>query len=168
MHTENVIVIQAPLRRVFSLGADIANWPNILPHYRWVTVLSDDGRVKQAEMAARRDRFPVKWTTSQVLLPEEDRIVFFHTGGVTRGMYVEWILRSLPEAEGGGVQVTIRHELTYPLPAFTGWFASGVVGGLFVSAIAGTTLARIKVIAEAEVAAVVPLSGARATAAAAT
>ncbi|MBC8103260.1 MAG: hypothetical protein H7Z41_11790 [Cytophagales bacterium] len=150
MHTENQITIHAPLRRIFELGSDIGNWPQILPHYRWVTVFSDDGRVRQAEMAARRDRFPVKWQTSQVLLPEENRIVFFHTGGISRGMYVEWVLQEIPASEGGGVRVVIFHELTYPVAPLTNWFAQGVVGQVFVSYIAGRTLARIKQITEAE------------------
>jgi uncharacterized membrane protein len=150
MHTENQIVIHAPLERVFQLGAAIGDWPRLLPHYRWVTVSYDDGRVRQAEMAARRDWFPVRWQTSQVLLPEEDRIVFFHTGGVTRGMYVEWRLTELHDSEGGGVRVVILHELSYPLRPLTDWFAGGVVGRIFVSYIAGRTLARIKEIAELE------------------
>src|SRR4028118_57457 len=90
MHTENQIMIRGDAKSIFALAADIGAWPRILPHYRWVTVFSDDGRVKQAEMAARRGRFPVKWRTAQVVLPDENRILFFHTGGVTRGMYVEW------------------------------------------------------------------------------
>ncbi|MES2461784.1 MAG: SRPBCC family protein [Armatimonadota bacterium] len=150
MHTENEITIFAPLKRIFDLGADIANWPNILPHYRWVTVSSDDGRVRQAEMAALRNRFPVKWQTSQVLLPEENRIIFFHTGGITRGMYVEWVLREISPAEGGGVQVRIWHELTFPVAPLTNWFAKDIVGGIFVSYIAGRTLACIKQLAEKE------------------
>jgi hypothetical protein len=48
------------------------------------------------------------------------------------------------------VRVVISHELSYPVPALTGWFAHGIVGGLFVSHIAGLTLARIKQIAEGE------------------
>ena len=99
-------------------------------------------------MGAWRDRFPVRWRTSQVLLPEENRILFFHTGGITRGMYVEWILTPLPADAGGGVRVVISHELSYPLPALTGWFARDIVGAQFVSHIAGKTLARFKVIAE--------------------
>lgn len=152
MHTENSIVIHAPLCCIFALGANIGDWPQILPHYRWVTVLSNDGRVKQAEMAARRDRFPVKWRTAQIVLPEEGRIVFVHTGGITRGMYVEWTLRELPAAEGGGVRVTIAHDLTYPIAPLTGWFAHRVVGELFVSYIAGKTLDRIKQLAEQDAA----------------
>lgn len=152
MHTENDIVIHAPIHRVFALGAAIGDWPRILPHYRHVNVLSDDGRVKQATMAASRDGFPVQWRTSQALLPEENRILFFHTGGVTRGMYVEWILTEIPATQGGGVRVVIAHDLSYPLPILTGWFAHSVVGNLFVANIAGKTLARIKEIAETEAA----------------
>ena len=150
MHTENEIVIRGDARRVLELGADIRRWPEILPHYRWVTVFSDDGRVKQAEMAARRGRFPVKWRTSQVVLPEENRIIFFHTGGVTRGMYVEWNIEPLSRVEGDKdrVRVTIRHDLSYPLPLASNWFAHHIVGGIFVSHIAGLTLARIKELVE--------------------
>lgn len=157
MHTENEIVIHAPARRIFELGANIADWPRLLPHYRWVKVFSDDGRVKQAEMAARRNRFPVKWQTAQVVLPDERRILFFHTGGVTRGMYVEWNLTPLKvgasseaDERTGGVRVVISHELTYPVAPVTNWFARSVVGGVFVSYIAGLTLARIKQIVESD------------------
>lgn len=147
MHTRNEIIIRGPARRIFDLAANIGDWPRILPHYRWVTVSSDDGRVKQAEMAARRGRFPVKWRTAQVVLPDENRILFFHTGGVSRGMYVEWNLR---ERGDGTVHVSISHDLTYPVAPATNWFARGVVGGLFVQHIAGLTLARIQQIVEQE------------------
>ncbi len=147
MHTENQITIRGDVGRIFDIAADISAWPRILPHYRWVRVLSDDGRVKQAEMAARRGRFPVKWRTAQVVLPHENRILFFHTGGVTRGMYVEWNLRWVSDVE---VLVTISHELTYPAAPLTNWFARSVVGALFVQHIAGLTLSRVKEIVESE------------------
>lgn len=151
MQTENEIVIHAPQERIFALGADIGNWAKILPHYRRVIVHSDDGRVKQASMAAVRPfgpiPFPVRWRTSQVLLPEEGRIVFFHTGGITRGMYVEWILTREPD---GATRVVIAHELRYPLPLLTDWFARWIVGRTFIHNVAGRTLARVKEIAENE------------------
>jgi ribosome-associated toxin RatA of RatAB toxin-antitoxin module len=151
MHTENTVVITGPKERIFALAAAIGDWPAILPHYRWVRVFHDDGRVKQAEMAARRGRFPVKWRTVQVLVPEADRILFFHTGGVTRGMYVEWRFAGhAAAADPGAVRVTITHDLRYPLGPLTGWFAHRVVGDLFVRHIAGLTLARIKQIVERE------------------
>lgn len=150
MHMENQIVIFAPVEHVYGLGANITRWPEHLAHYRYVNVSFDDGRVRQASMGALRGSFPVRWRTSQVLLPEENRILFFHTGGITRGMYVEWNLTEIAPADGGGVRVVISHELAYPLPAITQWFARDIVGSLFVSHIAGRTLARIKQIAESQ------------------
>lgn len=148
MHTENRIVIRGKKERIFALAADIADWPRLLPHYRWVRVFHDDGRVRHAEMAARRGRFPVKWRAAQVVLPDENRILFFHTGGVTRGMYVEW--NFVDEDGVGNVAVTISHELTYPFGPLTAWFARTIVGALFVHHIAGSTLARVKKIVESE------------------
>ena len=149
MHTENRIVIRGEKARIFDLAADIAGWPRLLPHYRWVRVFRDDGRVRHAEMAALRGRFPVKWRAAQVLLPDEDRILFCHTGGVTRGMYVEWNLSDeAGVGNAGNVRVTISHELTYPFGPLTGWFARHVIGALFVHHIAGRTLARLKEIVE--------------------
>jgi hypothetical protein len=151
VYAENEIVIHAPLERIFALGAAIGDWADILPHYRYVTVHSDDGRVKQATMAARRDfgpvPFPVTWRTSQVVLPEENRIIFFHTGGITRGMYVEWRLTAQSD---GSVRVVIAHDLRYPLPFLTEWFARYIVGNLFIHHVAGKTLARVKEISEQE------------------
>ena len=43
MHTENSIVVDAPAARIYELGARIADWPTILPHYRWVHILRDEG-----------------------------------------------------------------------------------------------------------------------------
>lgn len=145
MQTENQIIICGDKARIFAIASNISDWPRLLPHYRWVRILKDDGRVRHAEMAARRGRLPVRWRAAQVLLPEEDRIVFAHTGGVTRGMYVEW---RLTQAGAGSVKVAIHHELDYPLPLVTGWFARRIVGALFVHHIAGLTLARVKEIVE--------------------
>jgi 1-acyl-sn-glycerol-3-phosphate acyltransferase len=64
-------------------------------------------------------------------------------------MYVEWRLTERSALEGGGVRVVIAHDLSYPLPFLTGWFARHIVGTFFVAHIAGKTLARFKVIAEA-------------------
>src|SRR6266568_1199386 len=53
MNTSNRIQISAPFERLFSLAADIARWPEILPHYRWVKILERRDGLITAEMAAR-------------------------------------------------------------------------------------------------------------------
>lgn len=43
MNTSNRIQMSAPFDPLFNLAADIANWPKILPHYRYVNVLGTPG-----------------------------------------------------------------------------------------------------------------------------
>lgn len=146
MHTENHITIEGPSERVYELAANIAAWPQWLPHYRWVTVFEDDGRRRVAEMAALRNRFPVKWRAIQELYPEERRITFRHIGGVTRGMWVEWGLTE----QDGRTHVIIAHDLAYPVPVLGKLFAQHIVGRVFIHHIASRTLSHLRRRVEAE------------------
>ncbi len=157
MHTENTIYMRGPKSRIFQLAADIQNWPALLPHYTEVLVFdqSNDGTRKVVEMAATRNNFPVKgsqfpvrWQSVQICEPETGKIYFKHIGGVALGMWVVWTLED--DLWGRGTQVTISHDLTYPLTFLNGWFARDMVGTQFVHAIAGRTLAVIKSIVENE------------------
>jgi ribosome-associated toxin RatA of RatAB toxin-antitoxin module len=154
MHTENSTLIHGPIDRIYALAANIENWPAILPHYRFVRLLdrSADGSRKVVIMSAVRvdfpmpgARFPVTWRSVQVCEPDVYRISFKHTRGMATGMWVVWSMAAAPS--GDGVNVTISHELRYPIEIMNGWFASRLVGG-FIHAIAGQTLATIKRIVE--------------------
>ena len=147
MRTENTIVISGPLDRIYTLAANIQDWPALLPHYRYVVVEESSDRHKIARMGASRDGFPVTWRCRQELRPDERRILFQHIGGITRGMDVEWRLLQ----EGDTVRVTIDHELHYSVPILGPLFATYVVGRLFVHNIARKTLTCIKEKVEAEV-----------------
>lgn len=150
MHTENEIFIRADMAEIYQLAAPVERWPEILPHYRWVRVLADNGDRRLVEMAARRDRIPVRWRAEQWLFPEEPRITFRHVGGVTKGMEVKWVFEP---TEQGGVRVAILHDLPrlLGLPLLGDLAAHRIVGPLFVKDIAGKTLRRIKELAEAGV-----------------
>ncbi len=157
MHTENVVYIKAPAKRIFSLACDVGQWPRWLAHYRAVAVFeqSPDGSRKDVEMCAIREgfpvkgrAFPVKWRSVQVCDAAEGRIYFKHTGGIAQGMWVVWEIQS--DEWGRGTRVSIAHDLTYPVDWLNGWFARDLVGRDFVHAIAGRTLATIKALAEAE------------------
>ncbi|CAA9544407.1 MAG: hypothetical protein AVDCRST_MAG59-1140 [uncultured Thermomicrobiales bacterium] len=153
MHTENTVVIRGPLDRIVGLAADIEDWPRVLPHYRWVTLLSGGGDRKVVEMAARRGAWPVKWRAVQTIdrsgpVPE---IRYHHIWGPTRGMEVGWVFEPSQE----GVRVRIWHELDLqwplvgPTPAGA-LIADKVIGPQFVGHIAGLTLRTIKEIVERE------------------
>ncbi len=152
MHTENAVTMRGPLARIVELAADVERWPVILPHYRWVTLLEGGGDRKVVEMAARRDRFPVKWRAVQEIrrggaAPE---IHYRHIRGLTEGMTVGWEF----EPRGEETVVRIWHEFVprWPVvgPLVGGVIAERVVGPQFVGYIAGQTLATIKEIVEGE------------------
>ena len=150
MDTENSIIIAAPAARIYEFAAPIERWPEILPHYRWVTILREEqgGRWRLAEMAAHRDGFPVKWVSIQELDPATHGIRYHHVRGVTRGMDVEWTFEDVPQ--GAGTLVRIVHRFDPPWPPLVGpLVARHVVGDLFVHDIANRTLRRIKDLCEA-------------------
>jgi ribosome-associated toxin RatA of RatAB toxin-antitoxin module len=140
-----VIQIDAPLERIYPLASEVERWPERLPHYRYVRRLPSSNGERRFAMGARRGRIPVRWEATQRLLPEERRIEFVHTGGVTRGMEVAWHF----EPQAGGYEVSIEHELELGWPLIGRFAAERVIGPQFVEAIARRTLRRVKQLAEA-------------------
>ena len=140
MHTENRIDIHGDIDRIFTTAATVEAWPRLLPHYRWVKILSGTNTDRLVEMAAHRDGFPVRWTAHQRLELERHQIHFTHVRGISRGMEVTWFLKTA----GPLVQVRIVHDLTLRWPLIGPWFAERIIGQLFVSNIATKTLRIIK------------------------
>lgn len=140
MHTENSIDIRGNRDAIFAMAAAVEEWPRLLPHYRWVKILSDGATERLVEMAAHRDGFPVRWTARQQLDPNRNQIHFTHVRGISRGMQVTWFL----ETGGEVVHVRIVHDLTLRWPLIGQLVANHIVGKLFVSNIANKTLRTIK------------------------
>jgi ribosome-associated toxin RatA of RatAB toxin-antitoxin module len=151
MQTETATLMQGPLPHIVDLAADIERWPEILPHYRWVTLLEGGGDRKVVEMAARRGRFPLRWRAVQ----EIDRsgptpvIAYRHIWGPTRGMDVAWTFTEIPEVPGG-VHVAINHRFQPPWPVVGNLITDHIIGPRFIEHIAGLTLSTIKQIVERE------------------
>ncbi|MDP9468562.1 MAG: SRPBCC family protein [Chloroflexota bacterium] len=145
MKSRLVIQIDAPFERIYPLASEVERWPERLPHYRYVRRLPSASGERRFAMGARRGRIPVRWEATQRLLPEERRIEFVHTGGVTRGMEVAWRF----EPHGDGWEVSIEHQLELGWPLIGGFAAKRVIGPQFVEAIARRTLRRVKALAEA-------------------
>jgi ribosome-associated toxin RatA of RatAB toxin-antitoxin module len=145
MRSSLQIQIDAPLDRIFPLAADVERWPERLPHYRYVRRLPASNGERRFAMGARRGPIPVRWDATQRLLPDERRIEFTHTGGVTRGMQVVWRF----EPNESGWEVSIEHQLDLGWPLIGGFAAERVIGPQFIAAIARKTLRCVKVLAEA-------------------
>ena len=145
MNSTMRIHIDAPFERIFPLAAEIERWPERLPHYRYVRAVPASNGERRVAMGARRGPIPVRWEAGQRPMPDERRIEFTHTGGLTRGMEVAWRF----EPSNGGWDVSIEHRLQLDWPLIGGIAADSVIGPQFIDAIAGRTLRTVKQLAEA-------------------
>jgi ribosome-associated toxin RatA of RatAB toxin-antitoxin module len=141
LRTTNQILIRAPWRAVFDAAARVERWPQLLPHYRRVQVLSGRGRRRVVDMAAHRDGFPCRWVSDQVLQPDRKKIYYRHIRSFwTQGMDVWWILKPRGPRQ---TEILLTHDMPSPR-GFRGWFLQRVIGDRFVHNIAGKTLAGLK------------------------
>jgi ribosome-associated toxin RatA of RatAB toxin-antitoxin module len=143
--THDISYMQACPDLIFRLAADVERWPEILPHYRSVKVLDEHPDARVVEMAAKRGMIPVSWKALQWTDPELRLVMYRHTGGATRGMYVEWRIEPLAD---GSVRVEIVHDLDLKAPLVRTAIGKFVVSRLFIKYIAGRTLRHIKMTAE--------------------
>jgi ribosome-associated toxin RatA of RatAB toxin-antitoxin module len=139
-HSVNEVRIRGSAARVVELAFDLPRWPSFLPHYRWVTVLAEEGDRKTVEMACWRGFIPLRWRSHLWVMPEAGRMRFLHIAGPARGMDVEWEVRQ----EGEEVYVAIRHDLALQVPLVRTPIGRWIVAEVFVKAVAGRTLACLK------------------------
>ena len=149
MRTVDRLGMKASLDRVFRAAIEVEQWPVLLGHYRWVTVLErrQDGAL--VEMAAWRPFGPLKYPTWWVSEMRVDRsavaVHYRHVRGITAGMNVVWQL----EPSGSGTDVTIVHEWSGPAwPLIGPAAARAVIGPVFIHGIASRTLAGIAAFVE--------------------
>lgn len=144
--TVDDILMHADQDSIYQLAVNVEQWPEILPHYRWVRVLEERDGQRTVEMSALRGWIPVKWTSLQAVDAVRRRVHYYHIGGATRGMEVEWHL----EKEGDAVRVTIIHEMSLTMPLVRLAIGRWIVGRFFVHYIASRTLRRIRELSEQE------------------
>jgi ribosome-associated toxin RatA of RatAB toxin-antitoxin module len=158
-------IVHAPMAGMFELARAVEAWPTHLPHYRGVEMRerrSDGGGL--VAMAAQRPfgpfHWPVWWEAEmQVLRPahRNPSIRFRHVAGITRGMDVEWSFTPWPERFTPSTTplatfVRIVHEWDGPRWPLVGpTVASGVIGPVFIHAIAARTLRGLATVAEQRV-----------------
>jgi ribosome-associated toxin RatA of RatAB toxin-antitoxin module len=144
MRTVDRRVMRAPIDRVFAAAADVERWPEILPHYRWVTMRDRSAGLGIVEMAAWRPfgalKYPTWWVSQMEIDPASWQVRYRHIQGITRGMDVVWQL----VAADGTTDVSIVHEWAGPRWPLIGRAAAAlVIGPVFIHGIASRTLAGI-------------------------
>lgn len=145
MRTVDRLRMRAPAERVFRAAADVERWPELLPHYRWVTMRERRADGGIVEMAAWRPfgflNYPTWWVSEMRVEPSRLEVHYRHVEGITRGMDVVW--RVAPA--GALTDVEIVHEWDGPgWPLIRRPAAEWVIGPVFVHGIASRTLAGIR------------------------
>jgi len=155
MRTVDELHVRAPAQRIFDLAADVARWPQLLRHYRFVRFRERMHGTGIVEMSANRPFGRWNWPTWWVSLMEIQHasgapmpsIRFRHIEGITRGMEVEWAFRPVTE----GTHVTVLHLWNGPSWPMVGSVAARtIIGPVFVHGIASRTLAGLARAAEAD------------------
>ena len=149
MHTVDETDVAAPPATVFRFAADVERWPDILPHYRWVTMGERTREQAVVEMAAWRPfglfNWPTWWRSQMWIDEARMEVRYRHIEGITSGMDVLWRV----EPRGTGSHVTLVHDWAGPpWPLIRRPAAEWVIGPIFVHGIATRTLAGVARAAE--------------------
>ena len=139
MHKTNSIIMHAPRAEIFRTAADLALWPKILPHYRYIKYLERGTDRNIVIMAATRSGIPISWMSEQVIDREKFEVRFHHLKAFTKGMFVVWTFKETP----AGVLVEIAHDLNFRVPALAP-LAEPIIGDFFIHHIANRTLQCMK------------------------
>ncbi len=139
MTTESKILIKAPKEKIFEAVADLASWPDVLPHYRFIRYLERGEDRHVVKMAASRDGIPISWVSELTIDRANLEIHFRHLRAFTKGMAVVWSFTDTP----GGVLVKITHRLDFRVP-WLAPIAERVIGDFFIENVAHKTLAAFK------------------------
>ncbi len=154
MRSSEDVLVNAEPSTVYRVAAEVAEWPDLMPHFRWVSVLGEAGNRVSLVMAARLGPLPMRWRAEQTLYPELTRIVFRHVGGPTAKMIVE--LRFAPTPSGTVAMVVSNLNVGWPI---VGKLAEALFVGVLSRQLARRTLLRLKRLAEAEQADIDRLEG---------
>lgn len=144
MHTGNSIIMRAPKATIFETAANLERWPEILPHYRYITYLERGETRNLVVMAAKRSGIPISWTSEQEIDRDKMEVRFHHLKAFTKGMRVVWTFDETP----AGVRVEILHDMNFRVPALAP-VADQIIGNFFIHHIASETLRHMKTYLEA-------------------
>jgi ribosome-associated toxin RatA of RatAB toxin-antitoxin module len=139
MHQVNTITMNASKDTIFEAAANLAAWPDFLPHYRFIEYIERSPTRNVVRMAANRDFIPISWVSEQVIDRTNMEVRFKHLKAWTKGMEVIWKFQQLPH----GVRVEIVHDMKFRIPILSP-FAEPIIGGFFIEYVANETLRHMK------------------------
>jgi ribosome-associated toxin RatA of RatAB toxin-antitoxin module len=143
MHQVNTITMNASKDTIFEAAANLAAWPDFLPHYRFIEYIERSPTRNVVRMAANRDFIPISWVSEQVIDRTNMEVRFKHLKAWTKGLEVIWKFQQLAH----GVRVEIVHDMRFRIPILSP-FAEPIIGGFFIDYVANETLRHMKLYVE--------------------
>jgi aromatase len=126
-HTEHRITVQAPVRSVYEVIADVTGWPAIFTPTVHAERLEFDGTEERIRLWATANGEVKTWISRRVLDPERLRVEFRQevSQSPVAAMGGAWIFEQRPD---GGTDVLLTHDYTAvsDVPDAEEWIAKAV------------------------------------------
>lgn len=139
IRTVNSILIKADIDRVFSVAADMEKYPEFIPSYKEVKVVSREGNKMLVERIGQVGKKMVKWK-SCVMLEPNSSIYAEQIEGPIKGMQIQWLFEDTKD----GVQITLTHAFEYKKIPLIGNLIGRLIVARIVKQMADETLKGIK------------------------
>lgn len=121
---DTILIIKGDVKDVFNVSSDFEKYPEFIPTYKRVRILSKEGRKMIVE---RESSSGYKWK-SRVFVDKDSRsIKAEQLEGPLKGMKIEWEFIEVED----GVKIVLTHEFEYKKVPLIG----NLVGRLIVSRI---------------------------------
>jgi ribosome-associated toxin RatA of RatAB toxin-antitoxin module len=120
IHTENHVVVNAPLDRVYEIAEDKGRFPTFMPHLLESTEEQIGSRMRFRMAARMKLGFISRWVSERVDA-EPGRWAAYHTEGFCRRMEGRWSFEALePDVDGAPrTRVILTHDFEVGHPVLS-------------------------------------------------
>jgi ribosome-associated toxin RatA of RatAB toxin-antitoxin module len=111
IHTENHVIIRAPIDQVYAVAEDKARFPDFMPHMIECVEGRDGTRIRFRMAARMKFGIVSRWISERVAF-ETNRYAAYRTEGFCRHMEGRWTFEALEPGSDGSpmTRVTLTHD----------------------------------------------------------
>lgn len=136
---ENIVVVNAPQEKVFSVASDFESWPLFMPSYKEVKIVERSENKMVIERMGQVRGKPVFWK-SEVRLEPPGSIKAKQVKGPIPDMDIEWLFEEIE----GETKITLIHNFEYKKIPLIGEIIGRLLVAKIVRRMAEETLEAIK------------------------
>lgn len=108
IRTENIIIINENINKVFEVAVDFERYPEFIPTYKEIKVVKKEGNKMIVERKSVVGKKEVKWRSSVIIEPNKS-ITAEQLEGPIPGMKIEWLFEEIE----GKTKITLIHNFEY-------------------------------------------------------